>query len=234
MTTMHSHRHLPPPESGLHSRRKIPPSLRLTMSPEHQWPSDEPTYLSPPMTNSPTSPNRTQFPEQRLPASTTAAPVVAFTGAPQVPLASTSGYPTTTSMTSQVYAAQRPLHPPSYHYGPAPPFQHHHFDRPDLQPRLPPQSMGHLNHMPPAQPYQPAYPMPAQYPAYFGPSTMGAAGPASIPPHNVPRLPRTAPRRGKVHVAKACQNCKKAHLSCDDARPCTRCVTTRKEVCMLL
>jgi Fungal Zn(2)-Cys(6) binuclear cluster domain len=55
-------------------------------------------------------------------------------------------------------------------------------------------------------------------------------GPVSIPTQNVPRIPRVTPRRGKAHVAKACQNCKKAHLSCDDQRPCGRCVATRKEV----
>jgi hypothetical protein len=69
-------------------------------------------------------------------------------------------------------------------------------------------------------------------PAYMGPAMVGTAviGPVSIPTQNVPRIPRVTPRRGKAHVAKACQNCKKAHLSCDDQRPCGRCVATRKEV----
>ncbi|KAF2145445.1 uncharacterized protein K452DRAFT_283797 [Aplosporella prunicola CBS 121167] len=36
-------------------------------------------------------------------------------------------------------------------------------------------------------------------------------------------------RRNKAHVASACVNCKKAHLSCDVQRPCTRCVASGKE-----
>jgi uncharacterized Zn-finger protein len=42
-----------------------------------------------------------------------------------------------------------------------------------------------------------------------------------------------APRRTKADVPKACQNCKKAYLSCDITRPCNRCITTRKEVCAI-
>jgi hypothetical protein len=45
----------------------------------------------------------------------------------------------------------------------------------------------------------------------------------------VGRIPRSGSRRAKAHVARACQNCKKAHLSCDEHRPCSRCVSTRKE-----
>ncbi|KAG9840888.1 hypothetical protein KCU98_g9062, partial [Aureobasidium melanogenum] len=35
-------------------------------------------------------------------------------------------------------------------------------------------------------------------------------------------------RRAKAHVANACNNCKRAHLSCDVERPCGRCVATGK------
>ncbi|KAL1303740.1 hypothetical protein AAFC00_007084 [Neodothiora populina] len=35
-------------------------------------------------------------------------------------------------------------------------------------------------------------------------------------------------RRSKTHVANACNNCKRAHLSCDVERPCNRCVQTGK------
>lgn len=45
---------------------------------------------------------------------------------------------------------------------------------------------------------------------------------------NVSRSRQT--RRTKAHVASACVNCKKAHLSCDIQRPCTRCVATGKQV----
>ncbi|KAI4717354.1 hypothetical protein E4T48_06459 [Aureobasidium sp. EXF-10727] len=39
-------------------------------------------------------------------------------------------------------------------------------------------------------------------------------------------------RRAKAHVANACNNCKRAHLSCDVERPCGRCVATGKaETC---
>lgn len=37
-------------------------------------------------------------------------------------------------------------------------------------------------------------------------------------------------RRAKAHVANACNNCKRAHLSCDVERPCGRCVATGKAV----
>ena len=40
-------------------------------------------------------------------------------------------------------------------------------------------------------------------------------------------------RRAKAHVASACVNCKRAHLSCDVQRPCSRCVAGGKEVCLL-
>ncbi|QIW99349.1 hypothetical protein AMS68_004867 [Peltaster fructicola] len=36
-------------------------------------------------------------------------------------------------------------------------------------------------------------------------------------------------RRAKAHVASACINCKRAHLSCDIQRPCRRCVDAGKE-----
>jgi hypothetical protein len=39
-------------------------------------------------------------------------------------------------------------------------------------------------------------------------------------------------RKAKAHVANACNNCKRAHLSCDVERPCGRCVATGKAVSM--
>jgi hypothetical protein len=54
-------------------------------------------------------------------------------------------------------------------------------------------------------------------------------GPTSVSSSSAPRGQRTT-RRTKAHVAKACQNCKKAHLSCDEARPCARCVASGKQV----
>lgn len=54
--------------------------------------------------------------------------------------------------------------------------------------------------------------------------------------HNFPILGSSVPpsttvkpaRRTKAHVQSACYNCKKAHLSCDVARPCNRCVSSGK------
>lgn len=37
-------------------------------------------------------------------------------------------------------------------------------------------------------------------------------------------------RRAKAHVPSACVNCKKKHLACETKRPCSRCVSTGKEV----
>ncbi|KAK3073605.1 hypothetical protein LTR53_004660 [Teratosphaeriaceae sp. CCFEE 6253] len=49
-------------------------------------------------------------------------------------------------------------------------------------------------------------------------SVAGAAGPAL-----------RGGRRSKTHVASACVNCKRAHLSCDVQRPCARCVASGKQ-----
>jgi hypothetical protein len=45
-----------------------------------------------------------------------------------------------------------------------------------------------------------------------------------------PMRPTKPARRTKAHVASACVNCKKAHLSCDVQRPCGRCVASGKQV----
>jgi hypothetical protein len=37
-------------------------------------------------------------------------------------------------------------------------------------------------------------------------------------------------KRFKAHVASACVNCRKAHLSCDAQRPCSRCMASGKQV----
>ncbi|KAF2856338.1 hypothetical protein T440DRAFT_105792 [Plenodomus tracheiphilus IPT5] len=44
-----------------------------------------------------------------------------------------------------------------------------------------------------------------------------------------PARPNKPARRTKAHVASACVNCKKAHLSCDIQRPCGRCVSSGKQ-----
>jgi len=73
------------------------------------------------------------------------------------------------------------------------------------------------------------------YPSAGAPSYAGGhhAGPMVqqaamlAPPAARPTKPA---RRTKAHVASACVNCKKAHLSCDVQRPCGRCVSSGKQV----
>ena len=59
------------------------------------------------------------------------------------------------------------------------------------------------------------------------------AGSAAVETATAGAAPGTRPgRKPKAHVASACVNCKRAHLSCDVQRPCARCVTSGKQVCM--
>jgi len=55
-----------------------------------------------------------------------------------------------------------------------------------------------------------------------GPAESGVPGPSSS---------ARGGRRSKTHVASACINCKRAHLSCDVQRPCARCMASGKQVC---
>jgi hypothetical protein len=75
------------------------------------------------------------------------------------------------------------------------------------------------------------------YPPPNVPSYLGSQGVASGPQIQqgaiiTPQPLRQAKpaRRTKAHVASACVNCKKAHLSCDVQRPCGRCVASGKQV----
>ncbi|KAF2472147.1 uncharacterized protein BDR25DRAFT_221412 [Lindgomyces ingoldianus] len=66
------------------------------------------------------------------------------------------------------------------------------------------------------------------------PSFLGAQGPGpQVQPTAIiappPLRPNKPARRTKAHVASACVNCKKAHLSCDVQRPCGRCVASGKQ-----
>ncbi|RMY51750.1 hypothetical protein D0864_14366, partial [Hortaea werneckii] len=61
-------------------------------------------------------------------------------------------------------------------------------------------------------------------------------GPFSYPGQAYPATPSRGTgssasrgRRSKTHVASACINCKRAHLSCDVNRPCARCVASGKQ-----
>lgn len=81
-----------------------------------------------------------------------------------------------------------------------------------------------------AQNYVYGYP-PSNVSQYLG--SQGGPGPqvqqgAIITPQ--PLRQAKPARRTKAHVASACVNCKKAHLSCDVQRPCGRCVASGKQV----
>jgi len=64
-------------------------------------------------------------------------------------------------------------------------------------------------------------------PIFHGTSSSSIDAPSSS---NEAGLSTRGGRRSKTHVASACVNCKRAHLSCDVQRPCTRCVSSGKQV----
>ena len=72
-----------------------------------------------------------------------------------------------------------------------------------------------------------------QFPT-FGVFQTGQSAPGAVPglvslsTGASPSSTRTG-RKSKSHVASACVNCKRAHLSCDVQRPCTRCVASGKQ-----
>lgn len=98
--------------------------------------------------------------------------------------------------------------------------------------------------------YQPSAELPATYRFDFTPVGVsplpGLVGASGVPAQvgstqfeSSPAASRAATsnkpmRRTKAHVASACVNCKKAHLSCDAKRPCSRCVAAGKEVIFML
>lgn len=83
----------------------------------------------------------------------------------------------------------------------------------------------------PPQSYSYGYPPPTGAPSYVSGAQQAGSQvqPATLiaPPAARPTKPA---RRTKAHVASACVNCKKAHLSCDVQRPCGRCVSSGKQV----
>ncbi|PVI02048.1 hypothetical protein DM02DRAFT_523742 [Periconia macrospinosa] len=84
--------------------------------------------------------------------------------------------------------------------------------------------------MPVAQNYAYGYPS-SEVPHYLGSQNVGP-GPQVQPNAMIAPQPlrQSKPaRRTKAHVASACVNCKKAHLSCDVQRPCGRCVASGKQ-----
>ena len=91
---------------------------------------------------------------------------------------------------------------------------------------LPPPPAGQLFSIPPPTSYGAPYPTSA-FGAVQGQQATptGAIASSSVSP----TMSRPA-RKSKSHVASACINCKRAHLSCDVNRPCARCVASGKQV----
>lgn len=124
------------------------------------------------------------------------------------------------TLSSQSNPQQRPLYPGGHHQQ----HQAHHYLPVHATERPP------YGAPPPPQSYAYGY-----TPAGASPYVLGAqqAGPQTQPATMIaPPTTRSAKpaRRTKAHVASACVNCKKAHLSCDVQRPCGRCVASGKQV----
>ncbi|KAF2018986.1 hypothetical protein BU24DRAFT_476023 [Aaosphaeria arxii CBS 175.79] len=136
-------------------------------------------------------------------------------GLPPPPPPSFGHHPTTSSHGLQ---HQRPLYPGDAHHGPQPvQFQ------PGRAIEPPTYGSGHM-----AQNYGYGYP-PSSVPPFYGaqgPGPQGQSAAIIAPP---PLRASKPARRTKAHVASACVNCKKAHLSCDVQRPCGRCVASGKQ-----
>jgi hypothetical protein len=92
------------------------------------------------------------------------------------------------------------------------------------RPAPPPSPYGGGQNPPPTYTY--GY-QPAGGPQYGHSGPIGQHATMIAPP---PLRPTKPARRTKAHVASACVNCKKAHLSCDVQRPCGRCVASGKQV----
>jgi hypothetical protein len=213
---------LPPPTSYVSSNSHRNHGFPLISPTQWSFSSglDAPLeYPSPPMTDSPITPNRTQFPEER--------PAVAISALSAAPTTSGSGSPETSGMASQILPA--PSSVPPYVFGGLHPAAFPDSEQ-GLQPRIRSQTIssydvGYISSALPPQStrYSGVQPGAVQF-------ITGPIGPMSV--QNIPKISRPSMRRAKAHVARACQNCKKAHLSCDENRPCGRCVATRKEVCV--
>jgi hypothetical protein len=140
---------------------------------------------------------------------------------PQQPPASTSGDIATTS-----------LNVPSTTTSTAPPLL-----PPFTSPTEPPPSSLDSASFPSATAYLPTFP--SQTETSYGASQTGSIVQSGIAGQAAAAVATSAsssgpssrtPRKSKAHVASACINCKRAHLSCDVQRPCGRCVASGKQV----
>ncbi|RMZ69035.1 C6 zinc finger domain-containing [Pyrenophora seminiperda CCB06] len=133
------------------------------------------------------------------------------------PPATSSVYDPRSGPASHSHPLQRPLYPGDHqHRGQAPHYQHGY--------ALEHQSYGHAISNSYGYGYQNAS-LPYAGLQHTGP--MVHQGVMVAPP---PARPTKPARRTKAHVASACVNCKKAHLSCDVQRPCGRCVASGKQL----
>jgi hypothetical protein len=193
--------------------------LFSTFSPSR---SEQHSYPSPPMSepHSPTPRSaRTVESERRQYPAPVSAPHRVEAGPPLLP-PSSALYDPRQSLSSQSNPQQRPLYPGGHHSQP----QAHHYQ--------PGRAVEHASYGAVPAPQSYAYSYPA---AGTSPYVLGAqhAGPQTQPAAMIapPPTRTTKPaRRTKAHVASACVNCKKAHLSCDVQRPCGRCVASGKQV----
>jgi hypothetical protein len=199
------------PEDGLAKlRSKFSPSRR-----------EQQSYPSPPMSE-PHSPTRrlaqTSEPSRYSYHAPPSAPQRLEPGLP-LPLPSSALFDPRSALPLQSSSQQRQLFPgdthprgqPS-HYAPGRAIEH--------------SSYGHAQA---SQPYVYGYPSPG-VPAYAGAHHAGPIVQQATMIAPPPARPAKPARRTKAHVASACVNCKKAHLSCDVQRPCGRCVASGKQV----
>ncbi|KAF2422379.1 hypothetical protein EJ08DRAFT_664850 [Tothia fuscella] len=198
----------------------------LTLAKSSQWSysasNRDRAYPSPPMSNSPTTPSRlSQFVEIKSPGNSS----VSVTSAP-------SERPSTSAQVTQGSNMEGPtMAMPATH------LQQRYGQQPGMyiEPRHEIQPRPITTNPQFTQQYQ-GYPQAAQpsiapmgFQASRGqPLPSAYQGPVSVAGPENARVTRTS-RRAKAHVARACQNCKKAHLSCDEVRPCARCVSSGKQ-----
>lgn len=124
--------------------------------------------------------------------------------------------------TVQGHAQQRPLYAGEIHHGGQ--TLHYHPERSS--------EYSSYGHVPPPPPPPPSYAYGytnAGLPPYAGAQHGGPVVQQAQMIAPPPARPTKSARRTKAHVASACVNCKKAHLSCDVQRPCGRCVASGKQ-----
>lgn len=199
------------PEDGL-------AKLRSKFSPGRP---EQQSYPSPPMSE-PHSPTRrsaqTSDPSRHSYHGPVTTPLRLEAGVPLPPPLSTlydprSALPTqSSSQQRQLYPGESPSRGQALPYAPGRAVQHSPYDNVQV-----PQNYGY------------AYPSAGMH-SYAGGHHAGPMVQQATMIAPPPLRPTKPARRTKAHVASACVNCKKAHLSCDVQRPCGRCVASGKQV----